>query len=986
MCNFNKSILVFAVLLCLPLPLAAQQGPTSLLINELMASNANAVASPDYKEYADWLEIYNPEDAPVLLDGCCLTDDLDELDKWPLPEGTLLPAKGYLLVWADDRNSGLHANFKLSSEGEHLALTWQGAIVDSLSYPAQLADFSYGRVPDGSNHWFYLSRFTPAAANSSSGYLGIAEAPRFSLQGGFHSAPQQVMLFNDQGMEHIYYTRDGSIPTEQSTLYTGALTIDTTTVIRARILRPGSLPSKVSTRTFLINESISLPVVSVATDPANLWDDQIGIYVIGANGIKGYCSSEPRNWNQPWEQPVSVEMWEADGNPGFILDGGMQIGGGCTRLYPQKPLAFYTRAEYGTNELEYKLFADKPMTRYNNFLLRNGGQDWWRAMFRDGMMHTLVKDCMDIDWLAYKPAVLFLNGVYWGIHDIREKHNEHYIAGNHGIDPDLIDILADNASVEQGSAALYTEIIRFIESNDLSMLAHYEWIKARIDIDEYLNYQIAEIYFANIDWPGGNIEYWRQQGEGHRWRWILFDTDLGFGAHERGQYDSNTLENATTTTGTYYANPAWSTFLFRSLLKNPGFRDEFIQRFAAHLNTTFASQRVLRIIDSLKCQIEPEMPRHIARWPKSTSFNSGWSYHLQVMNEFAVKRPDYVRQHLSAKFGLKGQLRLLLDQNIAQGGAILAAGVRVPAGTSGHYFAGVPVLLRAVPNRGYRFAGWQGAMNALKDSVVITLSADDTLTALFVRDESGIQAGLRFNEVMALNNRTKADEYGEYDDWLELYNGTSEAVDIGGMYVSDNISKPVKWQIPASAPQRTTIPPAGYLLLWADNSPTQGVLHLNIKLSGDGEEIILSRQGPAGLVIVDTLVFGPQSPDISWGRSPDGVGKWTAFAKPTPGSANTSTGTGEIQASPPVQCRLLQNYPNPFNARTTVIYELDRAGEVRIAIYDISGREVRLLARGHEAAGHHETYFDAEGLPSGIYLCRLSTPAGEWNRKMLLVR
>ncbi len=958
-----------------------------LTINEVLASNSKTNASPDFREYADWLELYNDESVALDLSGYFLTDNLSSLQKWAIPAGTLIPAKGFLLIWADDRNTGLHANFKISADGEALGLAFYGTLVDSVIFGKQTADVSLGRSPDGGSYWLTFTKPTPGARNSASGYFGRAAPPNFSRDGGFYSGAQTITISTQDADGTLHYTLDGSIPDAQAALYQTPLFITATTVVRAVVRRPGYLDSRVTTHTYFIDEFISLPVVSVATNPANLWDDKIGIYVIGTNGIVGYCSNQPRNWNQPWEKPVSFELYEADGGPGFKIDAGMRIGGGCTRLYPEKPLAFYTRSEYGFTEINYRLFTDKPMTRYNNVLLRNGGQDWWRAMFRDGMMHTLVKNRMDIDWIAYRPAILFLNGAYWGIHDLREKHNEHYIAGNYNIDPDQIDILADNASVEQGSATHYKNMIRYLETQDITQPAHYAWVCTQMDMNEYIDYQIAEIYFANIDWPGGNIEFWRQQGDGHKWRWILYDTDLGFGAHNKGQYDSNTLENATAVTSTYYANPGWSTFLLRTLLQNRSFRDEFIQRFAGHLNTTFAPVRVLAIIDSLRDQIAPEIPRHIEKWPQSTSFNGGWAYHLDVMNEFAAKRPEHVRAHIAGKFALQGTAALTLQTEPAAAGCIVVNGIPMPCGEfQGIWFKGVSLAVQARASHGYRFAGWQGAYTASLDSIGLMLSGDATLTARFERDEAVVYQGLRINEIMALNSKTRADEYGEYDDWIELYNDTPEPVNVGGMYISDNLSSLNKWQIPATAPHLTTIAPGGFLLLWADGTPSQGVLHLDFKLSGDGEEIGLSRAAPDGIVLVDEMVFPAQKSDVSWGRMPDGAETMGAMSTPTPGYANAVTGVAETGPVLPVTLHLHPNYPNPFNAQTTVPYELDRAGRVRLSLFDAAGREVRVVRDRWHTAGRHTVSVDAAALPSGLYFIRLESGAVIRVQKTALIR
>ncbi|MCP5063426.1 MAG: hypothetical protein GY936_13320, partial [Ignavibacteriae bacterium] len=383
-----------------------------------------------------------------------------------------------------------------------------------------------------------------------------------------------------------------------------------------------------------------------------------------------------------------------------------------------------------------------------------------------------------IDWQAYKPALLFLNGEYWGIHSIREKHNEHYLESNYGIEPDKIDILSGNASVKQGSAQIYKVMIDFVDSHDMAVKGNYDWISNQMDINEYLNYIIAEIYFANIDWPGGNIKCWREHGENNKWRWILFDTDLGFGAHGLGQYDSNTLENATATTSTYYANPPWSTLLLRKLLGNSEFKNQFIQGFASHLNITFAPQRVLGIIDSLRTNIETEIPRHIQKWGKSTSFNDGWNYHVEVMKEFATKRPNSVLNHIIGKFGLSGSAKLNVNNNDSKMGTIFLNNVKLPTSNfSGTYLKDIPIQCVAIPKHGCRFVGWQGVSNSNEETVSLVLSTDSNLEAIFEVDESIICNGLRINEILAVNDQTNIDMHGEYDDWIELFNDSNEAID-----------------------------------------------------------------------------------------------------------------------------------------------------------------------------------------------------------------
>ncbi len=987
-----KTFTVYSILLCFfsgfLSGVPARQYSPDIFINEFMASNATTIYSSDYHEFSDWIELYNGSDTIINVGGFYLTDDLQEPFKWQIPVDTKVRPGWAILFWADGRNEGRHTNFNLDKNGEAIGLyTAEGQLVDSVHYAEQLTDISYGRYPDGSDSWFFFDVPTPVASNSSSGYNGRCPAPNFDPEQGFYQKSLSIKLKTNHVDETIVYTRDGSVPDEHSAVYSEPIWIDQTTVIRARTIKKDYLPSKVVTQTFFIDETTTLPIVSVATNPANLWDDETGIYVEGTNGITDYCSKEPKNWNQPWEKPVSMEFYETDRTQGFVIDAGMQIGGGCTRLYPQKTLAFYARSEYGFSKIEYPVFADKSIDSYNNLILRNGGQDWWRAIIRDGMVHTLVKDMMDIDWQAYKPAVLYLNGYYWGIHGIREKHNEHYLESNYGIDPDAVDILTGNAMVKEGSADNYVNMLDFIETHDMKSQENYKWVAARMDINEYLNYVITEIYAGNIDWPGGNIKYWRPHGENHKWRWILYDVDLSFGAHSRGQYDSNTLANATAESQSYYANPPWSTFLLRRLLENDIFRNRFIQKFASHLNITFEPERVLEIIDSLKTIIEAEIPRHTQKWEESTSFNDGWSYHLRVMKEFASKRPEFMIDHLKEKFELRGTAKLLVHFDHPERGTVFINNVKLPTNRfKGTYFKDISIECRAVPDYGYRFAGWRGISNAGNDSISIHLTKDSTIQAIFEIDQSENFQGLRINEILALNEQTNSDEYGEYDDWIELFNDFPQAVDVGGLYLTDNLNQPDLWQIPSGFPDSTTIEPGGFILLWADNDPEQGIRHLDFRLNGDGEEVGLATLTDSGMFYIDTMSFGSQSSDISFGRSPDGAFNLQFFSVPTPGESNGLTGIPDHPGSIPKINRLYQNYANPFNASTVISYILKTGSKVSLSIYDVAGRHIKTLVSRYQPAGKYSVTFNSEHIPSGVYIYTLKTNYFRSSRKMILLR
>ena len=380
---------------------------------------------------------------------------------------------------------------------------------------------------------------------------------------------------------------------------------------------------------------------SIVTDPANFFSDTSGIYVAGTNGIIGYCSTTPKNWNQDWERPVHIDFFENDKSLAFEVNAGVQIYGGCSRLYPMKSLALYFRGEYGNDKLQYRLFDDIQVNEFNNFILRSSGQDWWRTMFRDAMAQTLIEQGMNLDYQDYRPSVLFINGEYWGIHNLREKLNEHYVYYHHGVNKDNIDLIEISKGIfaNNGDLTAYNDMINFLSTNNMALPANYDYIKSITEIDEYIDYQVAEIYSANGDWPGSNVKLWRERTPSAKWRWMIYDLDFTFGGNAQGLYNTNTLAQATAVNGPSWPNPPWSTLMFRKLLENSEFKEEFIQRFAAHLNTTFEKDHIIAVIDSLSQIIASEIPRHKERWPQSISYGTSWQGNIQIMKDFAADRP-----------------------------------------------------------------------------------------------------------------------------------------------------------------------------------------------------------------------------------------------------------------------------------------------------------------------------------------------------------
>ena len=509
-----------------------------------------------------------------------------------------------------------HSNFRISASGESMYLShWSGDNLDRMNVPALPPDVSYGRQPDGSANVLFFAEPTPGTSNSTPGKLGIPDQLTSSHESGIYSGEFSLILSGDSLAPVIYYTLDGSVPTTASLTYADAILVDSTSVIRAISIINDYLPSKIMTKSFVFDYDSNFPIVSLVTEPDNLWDIDKGIYVLG----RSYDPAPPNdgaNFWQDWEVPVHVDFIEPNGELGFAINAGLKIHGGWTRFFPQKSLAIFARTKYGDESFDYPIFRNRDYDEYQATILRNGGSDWNHAMLRDALIVGLMEN-KDVDIQAYRPSIVYINRVYWGIHNIREKTNEHFIASLHNEDPDQLDIVNIWGIALMGDTDHYDLLLDFIENNDLNDSTNYDLVKQMIDVNNFIDYNITNIFCDNTDWPGNNNKFWRPHRPGGKWRWFLYDTDFGFGLRDSAAYRHNSLEIATDPDKTEWPNPAYSTLLLRKLMTSNEFRVKFINRFSKLLNTNFSTERILDSIDVKEANLAEDMINHMIRWERS---------------------------------------------------------------------------------------------------------------------------------------------------------------------------------------------------------------------------------------------------------------------------------------------------------------------------------------------------------------------------------
>ncbi len=616
----------------------------------------------------------------------------------------------------------------------------------------------------------------------------------------------------------------------------------------------------------MIDEDVHLPVVSVAIDDKYLFDDYIGIYTIGKNS-SGQPNPEDHihaNYDQPWYRPGSIEYIK-DGKSQFSNNIGIKIHGNFSSAYANKSLAIYAKKRFGTSAIEYPLFEQKPfIKKVKSFILRNSGNDWKDTMIRDGLFHTLVKDQMDIDYAAYQPTVVFLNGKYWGIMNIREKENENYLKDNHRVDPDNVDLL-ENADYEvlAGDNRAYKNLISFVKSHNLAINTNYNTVAKEIDIDEFINYMITEIYVANTDWLGKNIRYWRERKDGAQWRWLLQDLDFGFGLMVADDVFHNTLDFAT-------RNNTTKTILLRSLLQNNQFKSRFASRFFTHLNSTFAPNRVTTMIDLFKNRIQDEMPRDIQRWKNQgrriNSYNA-WLSKINGLKKYANQRAEIVKNQLMDKFNLTGNNTLHITK--ASEGEIYLDNIHLESSYNGTYFDNAVVSLKAVPHEGYRFVQWSDGNTAQTREV--TLTGNLSLSAQF---EAAPMPKIVINEI-----NYKSDKNHDSGDWIELYNNDTATIDLSGWSIKDD-SLSEGYTIPTN----TILPSHGYLVICEDKVKFQTQYNISAPVIGDFPFGLSKSEESVKLYNAQGALIDSVHYDKSW---PDARGNGKTLSLIDPASDNS---------------------------------------------------------------------------------------------------
>ncbi len=587
---------------------------------------------------------------------------------------------------------------------------------------------------------------------------------------GFYAKPFVLQLHTPPHTQ-IFFTIDGATPSIKSKPYTKPLYLANTVVIKAILVGENHKQLASWVATYFIEEpKTTFLTVSLAIPPRLLFDANKGLFQEGNNAADTTVLRLGANFWSRAEFPSHLELFEPDGKQVFSSPIGFRMFGGFSRTFPQKSISLMADKNYGASHIDYPIFGKGNPKKFKSLVLRNSGSDFGKTHFRDALMQSLVSD-WGLEHQAYRPAHVYINGHYWGIYNIREKINKYFLNAHHDIDKDSIDFIEHRAVVKQGSINHYQHLLHFMQRNKLSIQPYFDYVATQMDVRNFLDYQVAQIYFDNQD-AGGNIKFWRPQTPQGKWRWILFDTDWGFGLNDANAFQNNSLAFHTEPNGPEWPNPAWSTFILRKLLENEGFRQQFVNRFADRLNTSFSEEYVLKRINGFHRLLVTEIPRHNNRWQIDQSF---WEQQVKVLRNFAQHRPEYVRMHLMDFFKTGNQVAVEL-QTSPGGKIVLNDNLEVRRHFEGIYFQHIPIQLAAVADYGYRFSHWEGW--AGKDAkLTLDLTYPVQLKAVFVPYLHPLAQKIVINEI--------SPNHKQSGDWIELFNASKERIRLANWKLTD---------------------------------------------------------------------------------------------------------------------------------------------------------------------------------------------------------
>ena len=711
----KKLLFLLTVLIGAVLPSHAQ-----LIINEIMQSNIDCIMD-DINEFPDsWVELYNAGDEAVMLGQFKLGVSSNAADAWQLPSRTI-GSHQYLLLYCDKEDTGHHAPYRIDSgKSDGIWLFQNGEIADCvLKLKKQPApNIAYGRETDGSEKWGYQATPTPGAANCGKLCSDLLGDPVFSKPGQVFTNGGRIRLFITlpEGAPEgtvIRYTTDGSEPTAESPVFSPFF-IGSTKVVRAKLFCDGYLSPRSTTHSYIFfpsERALTLPVVSIVTDDKYLNDPKIGIYVDGT------YQSGTENYRFDWRRPINFEYFETGGKASELNQlCETRIQGGATRTNPLKSLAVYANKRFGEKRFSYEFFPDqKPgLTEFKSIVLRNAGNDFDYLYLRDIIAQRTMASHADLDWQAWRPVIIYINGVYKGIENIRERSNEDNIYTNYDELED-VDLVENWNDLKEGDMEHLNAFKAFFNEHGHTMAEYEKWM----DCQEFINLMAMNAYYNNIDFPGNNIVLWRPRTDDGRWRFIAKDVDYTMYLYNQDDYNYKYFDwlywKEYDPNHNWGANDYEATRLFRRLMEDADFNREFIDHMAVYMGDFLNYEGTWKVWEPMYNQIKTEYPYH------RKLYNEWWPNYNDEMDKVKTwlkKRTNFMYQHLADYYKLGSPLPFMVNITLNEADRealqFVMNGVPLSEGQFvGRFFKDREVVLEGKPGNGKKVTGW----NVIEDGI-----------------------------------------------------------------------------------------------------------------------------------------------------------------------------------------------------------------------------------------------------------------------------
>ncbi len=649
------------LLICLLL--SVSQLNAQLEITELSSKNQSMQA--DFQgDHTDLIEITN-DGPPVNLSDFYLSDKIDHLDKWPMPN-LILNHEDIIVIHASGKDTvignELHTNFKLQQKGLETVYISDASlnILDSVHLPCIPDDHSYSKLI----HSFYLDSLPnfghennilglysllpdelvwthDAGLYSSTVNLGISSLNGYGVKvsiDGDYPSPDQNDFFGTVSISESHISPLSMISTSEHWEEPEGKVLKAT-VVAAQSFFHGCPLSEKEKRTFIVTPNIEErypAIVSLSFESEDIFGYEDGIYVPGATGLNF------RQTGKDWEREVYFEYFDGDGTRTISTPGGLRITGSGSRQGPQKSLRFYLRDEYGSEEVQNFAWEDRSESlEVRRWLLRSGNSDFLKSLIRDHVLSKALEGT-DMDYQASDPVVVFMNGEYWGIQFIKERHDVQHLARKHNISEDHINIIETDGIVNEGDGDSFGDLVDFARYNDLSDPENYKTIIEHIDLKNYVDYMVTYMFFANWDWPFKNVKLWNSDYDHPKFRWLVFDGDAMFYKSSSNFFNKLIMEKDEADV---------NYILFTSLMENDSFQDYFKLRAIQLVQTTLSPDHMIRILDNLEDELTPFIPEHVRRWHAPASMLQ-WHDDISEMRFFFQNRSQSFLYDLEEEIGM----------------------------------------------------------------------------------------------------------------------------------------------------------------------------------------------------------------------------------------------------------------------------------------------------------------------------------------------